>query len=52
VLAQETIRLINTPDLRKKIGEKGRRRAEALFDWDICLQKTIDIYQQVVGRTN
>lgn len=49
-LALETLRLINAPDLRKKIGEKGRKRAEALFDWDVCLQKTLDIYHQVMGR--
>jgi glycosyltransferase involved in cell wall biosynthesis len=50
-LALEIIRLINAPDLRKQIGEKGRKRAEALFDWDVCLQKTLDIYHQVVGST-
>lgn len=51
-LAQETIRLINAPDLRQQIGEKGRRRAETLFDWEVCLQKTLNIYYQVVGSTN
>jgi glycosyltransferase involved in cell wall biosynthesis len=51
-LAQETIRLINASDLRKKIGNKGRRRAETLFNWDTCLQKTIEIYHQVAGSTN
>jgi len=50
-LAQETIRLINAPDLRKKIGEKGRRRAETLFNWDVCLQHTIDVYHQVAEST-
>jgi glycosyltransferase involved in cell wall biosynthesis len=49
-LALETLRLINAPDLRKKIGKKGRKRAEALFDWNVCLQKTLDIYYQVIGR--
>lgn len=51
-LVQETIRLINAPDLRKKIGEKGGSRSETLFNWDVCLQKTLDIYHQVVGGTN
>ncbi len=50
-LAQETIRLINAPDLRKQIGKKGRRRVETLFDWNVCLQKTLDIYHQVVENT-
>jgi glycosyltransferase involved in cell wall biosynthesis len=51
-LAQKTIQLIKTPELRKKLGEKGRKRAETLFDWDVCLQRTLDIYHQVVGSTN
>jgi glycosyltransferase involved in cell wall biosynthesis len=50
-LAQEIIRLINAPDLRKQIGKEGRKRTEALFDWDVCLQRTLDIYHQVVGST-
>lgn len=48
-LAQEAIQLINAPDLRKQIGEKGRKRAEALFDWGVCLQRTLDTYHQVMG---
>jgi glycosyltransferase involved in cell wall biosynthesis len=51
MLAQGAIQLINSPDLMKQIGEKGRKRAEALFDWGVCLQKTLDIYHQVVGTT-
>jgi glycosyltransferase involved in cell wall biosynthesis len=51
-LVQQAIQLINKPELRKKLGEKGRKRAEALFDWDVCLQKTLDIYHQVLGNTN
>ena len=49
-LAQETIRLINAPDLRKQIGKRGKERAATLFDWNVCLQKTLDIYHQVMGR--
>jgi len=48
-LAQEAIQLINAPDLRKQIGEKGRKRAETLFDWGVCLQRTLDTYHQVMG---
>lgn len=48
-LVQEAIQLINAPDLRKQIGEKGRKRAEALFDWGVCLQRTLDTYHQVMG---
>jgi glycosyltransferase involved in cell wall biosynthesis len=49
-MAQEAVKLLNSPDLRKEIGAKGRSRAEALFDWNVCLQRTIDIYHQVAGN--
>jgi glycosyltransferase involved in cell wall biosynthesis len=50
-MAEETIKLINSPTLRKAIGAKGRRRAEALFTWDVSLQKTLAIYHRVIGKT-
>lgn len=46
-MAEEAIKLLNSPGLRKEIGMKGKRRAERLFDWGVCLQRTIDIYHQV-----
>ena len=49
-LAQKTIRLINAPDLRKQIGKRGKERSTTLFDWNECLQKTLDIYHQVIGK--
>ena len=50
-MAQEAIKLLNSPTVREKIGMKGRRRAETLFSWDVCLQKTLAIYRQVLGNT-
>jgi glycosyltransferase involved in cell wall biosynthesis len=50
-MAQEAITLLTSSHLRKEIGVKGRRRVESRFDWDVCLQQTIDIYHQVVGAT-
>jgi glycosyltransferase involved in cell wall biosynthesis len=50
-MAQEAVKFINSPGLRKEIGMKGRRRAETLFSWDVCLQKTLDIYYLVAGNT-
>ena len=49
-MAQETITLLNSPGLRKEIGARGRKRAEALFSWDISLQKTLALYHQVLGN--
>lgn len=50
-MAQETIKLLNSPGLRQEIGVRGRKRAEALFSWDISLQKTLALYHQVLGNT-
>jgi len=49
-MAQEAVKLLNSPDMRKTIGTRGRKRAETLFAWGICLQRTIDIYHQVAGN--
>jgi glycosyltransferase involved in cell wall biosynthesis len=49
-MAEEAIKLINSPTLRKAIGAKGRKRAEALFTWDVSLQKTLTLYHQVLGK--
>jgi len=49
-MAKEAIKLLNSPGLRKEIGARGRRRAEALYSWDISLQKTLALYHQVLGN--
>jgi glycosyltransferase involved in cell wall biosynthesis len=46
-MAEEAVKLLNSPALRMAMGAKGRKRAETLFDWGVCLQRTIDIYHQV-----
>lgn len=50
-MAKETIKLLNSPGLRKKIGARGRKRTEALFSWDVSLQRTLALYHQVLGNT-
>jgi len=49
-MAQEAVALLNSSRLKKELGTKGRKRAEALFDWSICLQRTIDLYHEVAGE--
>ena len=49
-MAKEAIKLLNSPGLRKEIGARGRKRAEALFSWDVSLQKTLALYHQVLGN--
>jgi glycosyltransferase involved in cell wall biosynthesis len=48
-MAQQAVKLLKSPSLRKKIGVRGRRRAERLFSWDVSLKKTIALYHQVLG---
>jgi glycosyltransferase involved in cell wall biosynthesis len=50
-MAKEAIKLLNSQGLRKAMGAKGRKRAETLFSWDVSLQKTLNIYHQVLGNT-
>ena len=50
-MAQTAVKLLNSPSLKKEMGAKGRRRSETLFDWDVCLQRTFDMYHQVVETT-
>jgi len=50
-MAQEAIALLNSSRLRKEMGAKGRKRTEALFDWNVCLQRTIDLYHEVSGES-
>lgn len=47
-MAQGTLRLLNSSQLRMEMGERGRKRAEVLFDWNGCLQRTLDLYRRVV----
>jgi glycosyltransferase involved in cell wall biosynthesis len=50
-MAREAIALLNSSRLRKEMGAKGRKRAAALFDWSVCLQRTIDLYHEVSGES-
>jgi glycosyltransferase involved in cell wall biosynthesis len=49
-MAQEAIALLSSIRLRRELGAKGRKRAEALFNWNVCLQRTIDLYHEVAGE--
>ncbi|MGA1843989.1 MAG: glycogen synthase [bacterium] len=47
-LADAISRLIADPERRRKMGQKGRRRAEEVFSWKTIAQKTFDLYQSLV----
>lgn len=50
-MAQEAVALLNSSRLKKEMGTKGRKRTEVLFDWNVCLQRIIDLYHEVCGKT-
>jgi glycosyltransferase involved in cell wall biosynthesis len=49
MLAQAIKRLIIDVDLRKSLGESGRKRAEELFDVKQMLSKTKQIYEELIN---
>ncbi|MBS7627114.1 glycosyltransferase family 4 protein, partial [Candidatus Bathyarchaeota archaeon] len=46
-LAEAIVKLLRDPDLRREMGEEGRRRVERLFNWDNVVDKTVEVYRQV-----
>ncbi|HET7853770.1 MAG TPA: glycosyltransferase, partial [Candidatus Methylomirabilis sp.] len=52
--SQDLARAINTlladAALRKAMGERGRRRAEALFSWDAVARKVLALYEVLVEK--
>jgi glycosyltransferase involved in cell wall biosynthesis len=49
-LADAIARLVADADLRRRMGEAGRARAEALFDVDRFRQKHFDLYARELAR--
>ena len=41
--------LMADPDLRRRFGKAGRRRAEELFSWKAIARQTADLYQSLVS---
>lgn len=48
-LASAIRTLLNDASLRRKMGEAGRKRVEREFTWRRAAEKTIDVYQEVMG---
>jgi glycosyltransferase involved in cell wall biosynthesis len=48
-LAEKINRLMRDPELRKRFGQAGRRRAEKSFSWSAIAQKTQELYRQLVS---
>lgn len=50
VFAEEVIRLLTIPALRKDIGQNGRKRVEQDYDWRNIGEKLVRIYESVVSN--
>lgn len=44
-LAEKTNLLMADPELRKRMGKAGRKRAEECFSWKAIAQQTLELYQ-------
>ena len=45
-----TKRLIDKPDLRRRMGIRAYQRAQHIFDWSKIADKYIDIFTQVIKK--
>ena len=43
-------RLLADPELRRRMGEAGRRRAADHFSWGAVTRKTLDVYARYAGK--
>ena len=48
-LTEAIARLMAQPELLKKYGTAGRKRAQNLFDWESVADLTIDLYRRVIA---
>jgi len=42
--------LIENPELRKKMGARGRKIVEAEFSEEIVVKQTMEIYKEIIRR--
>ena len=49
-LSEKISILLSNPEMRKSMGEKGRKKAEEEFSWDRIIGEIEEIYEQVVSR--
>jgi glycosyltransferase involved in cell wall biosynthesis len=43
-------RLLADGELRRRMGEAGRRRAAEQFSWDVVTRKLLDVYARYAGK--
>ncbi|MFW6330001.1 MAG: glycosyltransferase, partial [Alkalispirochaetaceae bacterium] len=49
-LAEAINRIASDPQLARRMGVAGRKRAEDHFSWDAIAAKTVELYDQLIQR--
>jgi glycosyltransferase involved in cell wall biosynthesis len=49
-LAEAIVRLLRDPQLRRELGNRGRKRAETLYDWEIVANRVEEIYFSLLEK--
>jgi glycosyltransferase involved in cell wall biosynthesis len=44
--AENILKLLESPELREKIGAEGRRRMEEMFEWRHQAPKLLEVYEK------
>jgi glycosyltransferase involved in cell wall biosynthesis len=49
-LAAALRRLLDNPELRRQMGEAGRRRVQTVFAWDTQIERLTELYEDLLRR--
>jgi glycogen(starch) synthase len=47
-IAKFTSQLLKNEDLRKAVGRAARKRVEEHFTWELCAQRTLEVYRDAI----
>ncbi|PZQ63248.1 MAG: glycosyl transferase-like protein, partial [Phenylobacterium zucineum] len=48
--ADAIVRLVENPDLRRRMGDAGRERARTVYDWDAIFRQYQDLWAELAAR--
>jgi len=51
-LARAIVALLDAPDRRRQLGEKGHRRVREMFNWHNTAKQTAEVYQEAINFFN